>query len=115
MKKLMLVAAILAVVVVAVAPVIAQPVSQEFSESSTKSGAATPKVEIKNSGNNVDLCPTSQQIVNTGNVLNEQGVVQYQTKTDDILFNPDTPTQITITPSVTAECTQTIEQAAAAK
>ena len=114
MRKLMLVAAILAVVLVAAAPALAQ-VAQEFSESSTKSGAATPKVEIKNSGNNVDLCPTSQQIVNTGNVLNEQGVVQYQTKTDDIVFNADTPTQITITPSVTAECTQTIEQAAAAK
>ena len=114
MRKLMLVAAILAVMLVAAAPALAQ-VAQGFSESSTKSGAATPKVEIKNSGNNANLCPTSQQIVNTGNVLNEQGVVQYQTKTDDILFNPDTPTQITITPSVTAECTQTIEQAAAAK
>ena len=111
MRKLMLVAAILAVVLVAAAPALAQ-VAQGFSESSTKSGAATPKVEIKNSGNNVNLCPTSQQIVNTGNVLNEQGVVQYQTKTDDISFSGS---EITITPSETAECTQTIEQAAAAK
>src|SRR5919199_1945922 len=103
MRKLMMLAAILAVVLVAAAPALAQ-VTQEFSESSTKSGAATPKVEIKNSGNNVNLCPTTQQAVNTGNVLNEQGVVQYQTKTDDIVFNADTPTQITLTPSETATC-----------
>ena len=111
MRKLMLVAAILAVVLVAAAPALAQ-VAQGFSESSTKSGAATPKVEIKNSGNNANLCPTSQQIVNTGNVANEQGVTQYFTKTDDISFSGS---ELTVTPSETAECTQTMEQAAAAK
>ena len=114
MKKLMLLGAMLAVVLVAAAPAIAQ-VAQGFSESSTKSGAASPKTEISNKGDNVNMCPSVQQIANTGNVLNEQGVVQYQTKTDDILFNPDDPTQIVITPSETATCTQTIEQAAAAK
>ena len=113
-KKLALLAVIVAIVLVASAPALAQ-VAQGFSESSTKSGAASPKVEIKNSGNNVNECDTLQQIVNTGNVLNEQGVTQYQTKTDDISFNPDDPTQIVITPSETAECTQTIDQAAAAK
>jgi hypothetical protein len=113
MRKLMLVVAMLAIVLVAAAPAIAQ-VAQGFSERRITSGAATPKVEIKNSGNNVNECDTIQQIVNTGNVANEQGVTQYQTKTDDILFNPDDPTQIVITPSETATCTQTIEQAAAA-
>ena len=106
----MLLAVVLAIVLVAAAPAIAQ-VSQEFSEARNKSGAASPKVAISNKGNNVNLCPTSQQAAQTGNVANEQGTTQYQTKTDDIGFEGS---NITITPSETAECTQTIEQAAAA-
>ena len=110
MRKLMLVVAMLAVVLVAAAPAIAQ-VAQGFSESSTKSGAASPKVEIKNSGNNVNMCPTVQQVAQTGNVANEQGVTQYATDTGDIDFSGS---ELTVTPSTTAECTQTMEQAAAA-
>src|ERR687886_2751635 len=114
MRKLMLLGAMLAVVLVAAAPAIAQ-VAQGFSESRVTSGAASPSVAVSNKGDNVNMCPTVQQVAQTGNVANEQGVVQYDTKTDDILFNPDDPTQIVITPSETAECTQTIDQAAAAK
>ena len=110
MKKLMLLGAIVAMVVVAAAPALAQ-VGQGFSESRDKSGTATPKVEISNKGNNVNLCAQLQQAVNTGQVLNEQGVVQYLTKTDDIDF---TGSEIGLTPSETAECTQQLSQAAAA-
>jgi LPXTG-motif cell wall-anchored protein len=112
LKKLMLLVAMVAMALVAAAPVIAQPITQEFSESRNKSGAASPKTAISNTGNNVSLCPTSQQVTQTGEVLNEQGVVQYQTKTDDIDF---TGSNITVDgASVTATCTQEIRQAAAA-
>jgi hypothetical protein len=114
MKKLMLVVAMLAVVLVAAAPAIAQ-VTQELSERRITSGKASPSFAFSNKGNNVNACPTDQQIANTGNVANEQGVTQYDTETDDIVFNAVDPTQIVITPSETAECTQTMEQAAAAK
>src|SRR5919202_4948992 len=107
MRKLMLVVAMLAVVLVSAAPAIAQ-VAQGFSESRVTSGAASPKVEIKNSGDNVNMCPTVQQVAQTGNVANEQGVTQYATKTDDIDFSGS---ELTVTPSETAECTQTLEQA----
>src|ERR671932_1164957 len=110
MKKLMLLVAMLAVALVAAAPAIAQ-VGEGFSERRITSGAASPKTEISNKGNNVNLCPTGQQVTQTGNVANEQGTTQYQTKTDDIGFEGS---NITLTPSETAECTQTIEQAAAA-
>ena len=110
MRKLMLVVAMLAIVLVAAAPAIAQ-VAQGFSESSTKSGAASPSVAISNKGDNVQMCPTVQQVAQTGNVANEQGVVQYATTTDNIDFSGS---ELTVTPSTTAECTQTIEQAAAA-
>src|SRR5919199_5189555 len=110
MKKLMMLAAILAVVLVAAAPALAQ-VAQGFSESSTKSGKASPSFSFSNKGDNVNACPTNQQLVNTGNVANEQGVTQYFTKTDDIDF---TGSNITIDGSVSGSCTQTLDQAAAA-
>src|ERR687885_3064142 len=98
----MMLASMVAIVLVAAAPAIAQ-VGQEFSEARNKSGAASPKVAISNKGNNVNLCAQLQQAVNTGQVLNEQGVTQYLTKTDDIDF---TGSEIGLTPAETAECTQ---------
>src|SRR5918912_2874697 len=98
-------------VIVAAAPAIAQPVTQEESERRITSGTATPKVEVSNKGNNVNLCTDLLQAAQTGNVANEQGAVQYKTKTDDIGFSGSS---VELTPAATAECTQTIEQAAAA-
>jgi hypothetical protein len=106
----MLLAVVLAMVLVAAAPAIAQ-VGQGFSESRNKSGTASPSFSVSNKGNNVNLCPTGQQTAQTGNVLNEQGADQYRTKTDDIDFSGS---EITVTPDTTAECTQEIRQAAAA-
>jgi hypothetical protein len=114
MKKLMLVAAMLAVVVVAAVPAIAQ-VAQGFSERRITSGSATPKIEIKNSGDNVNECGPIQQIAQTGNVANEQGVVQYFSTADDLDFTGSSLTVGTenAPADVSATCTQTIEQAAA--
>ena len=102
--------AILALVLVAAAPAIAQ-VSQEQSERRITSGTASPKTEISNKGNNVNLCPTTQQSAQTGNVANEQGVVQYSSNADDLDF---AGSEIGLTPSESAECTQEIRQAAGA-
>jgi hypothetical protein len=115
MKKLMLVVAMLAIVLVAAAPAIAQ-VAQGFSERRITSGSATPKVEIKNSGDNVDLCAAPQQIAQTGNVANEQGVVQYFSTADDLDFTGSSLTVGTenAPADLSVTCTQTIEQAAAA-
>ncbi|MDQ3965203.1 MAG: hypothetical protein M3246_01930 [Actinomycetota bacterium] len=110
MRKLMLLAAMLAIVLVAAAPAIAQ-VSQGFSEEDVESGGVAPVTEITNSGNNVSMCPTVLQSANSGNVQNEQGVVQYQVGVDDIEFEGST---ITFEVAAEGECTTTIEQAAAA-
>ena len=88
----------------------AAPASQEFSERRITSGAANPTFTVTNSGDNSNLCPTGQQVANTGNVANEQGVVLTGSEVDDVDF---TGSNITIEPSTTAECTQTLEQAAA--
>ena len=110
MKKLMMLGAIVAMVVVAAAPALAQ-VGQGFSERRDTSGTATPKVAISNKGNNANLCTALQQAAQTGQVLNEQGVVQYVSKADDLEL---AGSELGLTPSETAECTQQIQQAAAA-
>ena len=88
------------------------PVSQEFSERRIASGKASPSSSFSNSGDNVNACPTTQQVVNTGNVANQQGVSQYNTTTDDIDLSGSS---ITIDSSATATCDQTLDQAAAGK
>jgi hypothetical protein len=110
MRKLMLLAAMVAIAVVAAAPAIAQ-VSQEFEEEDVESGGVAPVTEITNSGNNANICPTVLQSANSGNVQNEQGVAQYETGVDDIGFGGSS---IEIASETAGECTQTIEQAAAA-
>ena len=110
MRKLMLLLAMVAVVLVAAAPAIAQ-VGQEFSEEDVESGDVEPVVEISNKGNNVNLCPTIHQSANSGNVQNEQGVVQYEVGVDDIEFEGS---NITFETESAGECTQTIQQSAAA-
>jgi LPXTG-motif cell wall-anchored protein len=110
LKKLMLLGAMVAMVLVAAAPAIAQ-VSEEFSERRITSGKSSPSFSVSNKGNNANLCPSGQQVGQTGNVANEQGAVQYKSRADDIDFSGSS---LTIEPSTTAECTQTIEQTAAA-
>jgi hypothetical protein len=115
------------------------PADQEFSIRRITSGAANPTTNISNTGNNVNLCTPVQQVANTGNVANEQGVVQDNANNngfpvDNGFFPNDnrfgffpndnfgfgngdidlTGSEINIEPTATAECTQTIEQAAAA-
>ena len=115
MKKLVLFGAVLALAIAATAgPAIAQ-VSDTFSEKRLASGKASPTDSFTNKGDNVNACPTTDQDVNTGNMANEQGLVQYRSTSGDVGFDgstiflgtPDSP--ITVTPT----CTQTTDQAAA--
>ncbi len=110
MRKLMLLAAMVALALVAAAPAVAQ-IPQEFEQEDVESGGVEPVTEIANKGNNVNLCAAVLQQAQSGNVQNQQGVNQYQDELDDIEFEGST---ITITPELVSECTQTIEQAAAA-
>ena len=106
----MLLAAMVAIVLVAAAPAMAQ-VAQGFSQEDVESGGVSPAVGISNKGNNVNMCPVIHQSANSGNVQNEQGVVQYEVEADDIGFGGST---ITIASESAGECTQTINQAASA-
>jgi hypothetical protein len=114
-------------------PVGVAPAEQEFSIRRLTSGAANPVTRISNTGDNVNLCTPVQQVANTGNVANEQGVVEdnsggfstngFDTFGFDRGFDRGfgrggdldfTGSEINIDPTATAECVQTINQAAAA-
>src|SRR4051794_337058 len=104
----MLLAAMMAVVVVGAAPVALAEVGQGFSERRIQSGKSAPSFSVSNKGNNANLCPTGQQVGQTGQVANEQGALQYVSRSDDIDFSGS---ELNVTPDTTAECTQEIRQA----
>ena len=106
----MLLAAMMALALVAASPAVAQ-IGQGFGIEDVESGDVEPAVDISNKGDQVNLCAAVLQSANTGNVQNEQGVIQYNSEADDIEFEGST---IEITPELVNECTQVIEQAAAA-
>src|ERR687885_271666 len=110
MRKLIVLGAMLAMMLVVAAPAVAQ-VGQGISERRITSGKASPSTRISNTGDNVNICAPIQQVVNTGNVANEQGITAYESRLDDVDFEGS---DITLEPSETVECTQSIEQAAAA-
>ena len=106
--------------------------SQEFSERRDTSGANTPAAGVNNAGDQSDICAPILQASNTGNVLNEQGIVQFlapivfdQYGNSLFLFgSPDdfanffddldvTGSSIDMEPTLGANCDQTVEQAAA--
>ena len=109
MRRMMVVLSLVAIALVAAAPAMAQ-VSQEFEQEDVESGDVEPTVEISNTGNNANICGTILQSANSGNVQNQQGVVQYQDEVDDIEFEGS---NITFEVAAEGECVQTIEQAAA--
>jgi hypothetical protein len=144
---LAVVASVITVMMVMAAPVMAQGFGQEFRERRITSGAANPTTRISNTGDNVNLCTPVQQVSNTGNIANEQGVVEGDNgffPTDNRFgffpndnrfpvdnrfgFFPNdnfgsgfgngeldfTGSEINIEPTATAECVQTLDQAAAA-
>jgi hypothetical protein len=86
-------------------------VGQGFEQEDVESGDVEPSVNISNSGNNANLCPTVLQSANSGNVQNAQGVSQYNSTADDIEFEGSS---ITMAPEAAGSCDQTIRQSGAA-
>ena len=111
LKKLMMLAALLAMVLVAAAPALGQ-VAQGIGIGEAESGGAAPSTEVANEGNSSSICAAPLQQANSGNVQNGQGVNQANLKeSDDIEL---TGANITISPELEFACTTTIQQAAAA-
>jgi LPXTG-motif cell wall-anchored protein len=111
LRKLMLLAAVLAMVLVAAAPALGQ-VGQGVGIGEAESGDVEPSAEIANKGDSSNACVALLQQANAGNVQNAQAVLQYAVKeSGDIELEGSL---IELNPALAAECQQTIEQAAAA-
>ena len=111
MKKLMLLAAMLALVLAAAIPALAQVVGENEQETDS-TGDIEAALEVTSSGNNSNSCVAPLQFGNTGNFQNEQDFIQYKSTADDIEFSAGDG--FSFAPEQAIECTQSVEQAAAA-
>ena len=111
MKKLMLLAAILAMVIVAAVPAVAQ-LSQE-AEQETESGDVDQSFTVTSEGDNSNQCAGIQGVANTGNAQNQLDLIQYGSEADDFEFD-EVGSSIEVSPNSTTTCDQQVNQAASA-
>ena len=105
MKKLILLGAMLAMVLVAVSPALAQ-IAGEAGLEEVESGGATGSSEVANKGNLVNQCAAILNATQSGNPAAVAALPQYITETDDIEISGST---IAISPELASECNQVIE------
>ena len=111
MKKLMLLAALLAMLALAVVPAIAQ-VTQE-DEQEADSGDLDQTFTVTGSGDNSNQCVGAQVAGNTGNSQNQLDILQYDSVADEFEFE-EVGSTITVSPSNTTTCDSQVNQAASA-
>jgi ribosome-interacting GTPase 1 len=111
MKKLMLLAAFLAMLTLAAIPAIAQ-VSQE-SEQEAESGDLDQSFTVTSEGSNSNQCVGIQGVGNTGNAQNLTDIIQYASEADDFEFE-EIGSTIDVSPSSSTSCDQQVNQAASA-
>jgi hypothetical protein len=109
LRKLMLLAAILAIAGLVAVPAVAQVIENEVGQE-TESGDFEIETEIALSGDNSSQCAPVLQFGNTGNNQNAQSVTQYFSAGGLGLGGGS----ITFEPEFENACEQSVEQAAAA-
>jgi hypothetical protein len=111
MKKLMLLAALLAMLTLAAVPVIAQ-VSQD-TEQEGESADLDQTFTVTGSGDNSSQCANIQGVGNTGNAQNVTDVLQYGSTADEFEFE-EVGSTIDVSPTNSTTCDQQVNQAASA-
>jgi|SRR5918997_5574804 hypothetical protein len=109
MKKLIVLVAILAMVLVAAAPVIAQ--SNEFDDQEFESGGIETETSLSIEGNNNNQCAGLLQFGQTGNFGEQQGTSQYDNPELEQEFEGS---ELEFAPENATECEQAVQQSAAA-
>ena len=109
MKKLIMLAAILALALAAAVPAIAQVALEAGNEA--ESDGVELGFSVANEGDFASQCTPALQFGNTGNFNNTPVFQQYTSKADD--FEPG-GIEFVVEPSTEAECNSTIQQSAAA-
>jgi hypothetical protein len=111
LKKLMLLAAMLALVLALAVPAAIAQVGFGAGQGTDDTGEIELSTEVTSSGNNSNSCVAPTQFGNTGNLQNFQGFLQYESELDDVEFGG---TAFSFAPEQAVECTGSVEQAAAA-
>ena len=111
MRKLMLLASLLAIVLIAAAPAFAQ-VEQE-DEQEGESGEVDQSFEVSGSGSNANQCAPIQGTAQSGNPQSVTDLIEANSDTDEFEFEENGST-ITTSPSGSTECVQEVNQAASA-
>ena len=112
MKKLTIIAAMLAMMMVVAVPATAQIIVQE-SEQESESGDVDQSFEVSNSGDNSNQCVGSQGVANTGNAQNQIDLVEFFSLTDDFEFD-EVGSDVDVSPENSTDCDQQVNQAASA-
>jgi hypothetical protein len=110
-KKLMLLGALLAMLIVAAVPAVAQ-IGQE-SEQESESGEVNQSFEVSSTGDNSNQCANIQGVANTGNAQNQIDLIQYGSDADDFEFD-EVGSSIEVSPENSTTCDQQVNQAASA-
>ena len=111
MKKIMMLVALLAMLVIAAVPAIAQ-VGQDF-EQENESGEVEQSFEISSEGSNGNQCVNVNGTANTGNLQTQTGSIQYASDIEEF-EQDDIGDSLTVDGSSTVSCDQQVNQAAAA-
>ena len=109
MKKLIMLAAILALALAAAVPAIAQ-VGLE-TEQEAESGEVGTAFEVANEGDYASQCVPAQQFGNSGNLNNAPSFLQYASESDD--FEPG-GIGVGLGGSLAVDCASTVQQSSAA-
>jgi hypothetical protein len=109
LKKVMLLAALLAMAVVAAVPAIAQVT--QTPEQGVESGDSSQTFTVTGGGDNSNACQGIQGISNTGNAVNNPNILQYASEGE---VEIDDSGNFEISPSSTTTCSQQVNQAASA-
>jgi hypothetical protein len=111
MKKLMVIAAMLAMLMMATAPAMAD-IDQE-SEQEAESGDVDQSFEVSSSGDNSNQCASVQGVANTGNAQNQLDLVEFFSLADDFEFD-EVGSDVDVSPENSTTCDQQVNQAASA-
>jgi LPXTG-motif cell wall-anchored protein len=111
LRRLTLLAAMLAMVLVASAPAVAQ-VGQE-SEQEGESGEVGQSFEVSSSGGSANQCAEILAAAQSGNAQNVTDVIEADSDADDFEFE-DGGSSIGVSPELAEQCEQAINQAASA-
>jgi hypothetical protein len=111
LKKLMLLAALLAMAIVAAVPAVAQ--IEQDNEQEADSGEVSQNFSVTGGGDNSNQCAGVQGVANTGNAQNQTNFLQYASTVDDFEFE-EVGGSIEVSPENSTTCDQQVNQAASA-